>query len=95
MKTEVVFVVSRINEDAILGMPFLVTHNCSIEFHQPVIQVDGRKLKCMDRQGRLLISSVQVIRELVVPRIDDSLDALSRSKFFSTLDLIGAYWQVL
>ena len=68
--------------------------NCSIEFHQPVIQVDGRKLKCMNRQGRLLISSVQVIREFVVPRIDDSLDALSRSKFFSMLDLNSGYWQV-
>ena len=67
VKTENIFVVSRINEDAILGMPFLVAHNCSIEFHQPVIQVDGRKLKCTDRHGRLLISSVQVTRELIVP----------------------------
>ena len=30
-----------------------------------------------------------------LPRIDYSLDALSRSKFFSTLDLASGYWQVL
>ena len=67
VKTEEVFVVSRINEDAILGMPFLVAHNCSMEFQLPIIQVDGQKLKCTDRHGRLLTSSVQVTRELVVP----------------------------
>ena len=47
-KTKEIFVVSRINEDALLGMPFLVAHNCSMEFHQPIVQVDGRKLKCTD-----------------------------------------------
>ena len=29
-----------------------------------------------------------------LPRIDDSLDALNGSKWFSTLDLICGYWQV-
>jgi len=29
-----------------------------------------------------------------LPRIDESLDALAGSKFFSTLDLLSAYWQV-
>jgi len=29
-----------------------------------------------------------------LPRIDESLDALASSKFFSTLDLLSGYWQV-
>ena len=67
VKTGGVFVVSHINEDAILGMPFLVTHNCAMEFNQPIVQINGKRLKCTDRHGRLLVSSVQVIHELVVP----------------------------
>ena len=59
--------VSRINEDAILGMPFLVAHNCAMKFNQPIVQMDGSKLKCTDWHCRLLVSSVQIIHELVVP----------------------------
>ena len=29
-----------------------------------------------------------------IPRIDSTLDALSRSKWFSTIDLKSGYWQV-
>ena len=29
-----------------------------------------------------------------LPRIDESLDALAGSKYFSTLDLTSGYWQV-
>ena len=57
---------SCIKEDVILGMFFLMVYNCFMEFQQFIIQVDGYKLKCTDRYGRLLISSVQIIKELVV-----------------------------
>ena len=67
VKAEEVFVVSRINEDAILGLPFLVAHNCAMEFNQPIVQVDGRKLKCTDQHGRLLVSSVPITHGLVIP----------------------------
>ena len=30
-----------------------------------------------------------------LPRIDDSLDALAGSMYFSTVDLVSGYWQVL
>ena len=29
-----------------------------------------------------------------LPRIDESLEALAGSKYFSTLDLMSGYWQV-
>ena len=38
------FAVSHISEDAILGMPFLVAHQCAIELQQPVVSVDSWSL---------------------------------------------------
>lgn len=66
VQIEEVFVVSQINEDAILGMPFLATHSCKMEFDEPTIVVKGRKLQCTDRYGRLLVAQVQVWREVTV-----------------------------
>ena len=89
VKTEATFVVSRINEDAILGMPFLVAHNCSMEFNQPMIQVDGKRLKCTDRHGRLLVSSVQVTRDLVVPpRTEMAVQCRVTTKNFCPIGII-------
>ena len=67
VKPEEVFGVSRINEDAILEMPFLVAHYCAMEFNQLIVQIDGKKLKCTDRHCWLLVGSVPVTHELVVP----------------------------
>ena len=36
MRTEATFVVSHISEDAILGMPFLTTHHCALDFERPL-----------------------------------------------------------
>ena len=89
VKTEDVFVVSQISEDAILGMPFLVAHNCSMDFNQPVVQVDGRKLTCTDRHGRLLLSNLQVTREVVVPpRTEMNIQCRVAAKNFSPVGLI-------
>jgi len=46
--------------------------------------VDYRKLNCVTIQDAYPL-----------PRIDKSLDALADSKYFSTLDLLSSYWQVL
>ena len=35
-------VVSRISEDAILGMPFLARHSCTIDFNSTKVIVDSR-----------------------------------------------------
>ena len=60
--------VSQISEKAILGMPFLVAQcNGAMNFEQPVVNVRGRPLTCTDRQGRLLLSKVQIVRDVVVP----------------------------
>ena len=67
VKTEVIFIVSQINEDAILGMPFLVERRCAMDFHRPILRLDGHEVKCTDRQGRLLANNIQAIRGEVLP----------------------------
>ena len=67
VKTEEVFIISQINEDAILGMPFLVDRHCSMDFRKPIIQLDGHELKCTDRQGRLLSNHIQTVKGGTLP----------------------------
>ena len=49
VKLEKIFVVSQINEDVILGMPYLASHDCRMDFTQPIELVT-------DRFGRLMTS---------------------------------------
>ena len=52
---------------------------------------DGSLRFCIDLRR---LNSVTVRDAYALPRIDDTFDALSGAKWFSTLDLKGAYWQV-
>ena len=61
------FIVSKLGDDAILGMPFLVTNECSMEFGRPILKLKDRSLACIDRQGNALVSSVQVVRPVTIP----------------------------
>ena len=65
VKLEEIFVVSQINEDAILGMLFLARHDCKMA--RPIITIGEHELVCTDRFGRLMASRVQTIRKTTIP----------------------------
>lgn len=46
-----VFIISQLKKDAILGIPFWKRLKCQIDFSQPVVVMDERKLTCVDNFG--------------------------------------------
>ena len=56
-----------------------------------VVKKDGTTCFCVDYQRLNAIINLDV---LPLPQVDDSLDLLAKSKYFSTSDLVTSYWRV-
>jgi len=61
-----IFVISPLEEDAILGMPFLKRHGCRTDFSKSAVLMAGRELTCVDKSGRPLERSVQAVRKCTI-----------------------------
>ena len=67
LRLEEIFVVGRVSEDVILGLPFLAKHQCTITFDFPVLSIAGKQVPCTDCHGRQLTSGVQAVRTVLIP----------------------------
>jgi len=61
------FILSQLEEDAILGTPFLKRHQCHMDFHKSAVLMAGKELSCVEKFGRPLVGGVQVVRNCTVP----------------------------
>ena len=71
----------------------VIQHSSSL-WASPVILVekrDGSYHFCVDYR---CLNAVTKIDVFPLPRVDDTLDMLSQTWYFSTLDLTAGYWQV-
>jgi hypothetical protein len=93
---EETFVVSQISEDAILGMPFLTTQQCRMDFSKPVLTMNGRELMCTDRLGRMMTSRVQSVKKItVLPGTESAIPCRVTSHNFPPLGMVEGLAEAL
>ena len=64
---ELEFVIAEIEPDVILGMPFLQSYNCKLEFAKTTLVMNGKHLRCTNRNGVDFVSKIQVINNITIP----------------------------
>ena len=70
-----------------------ITQPSSSQWASPVILIqkqDGSQRFCVDYKKQ---NSITKKDAYPIPRIDETLDTLAGSCWFSTLDLVSGYWQ--
>jgi len=60
-------VISPVEEDTILGMPFLKRHGCRIDFSRSALLMAGKELTSVNKLGRPLAGSVQAVHKCTIP----------------------------
>ena len=67
MRFEEEFLVSRIADDAILGMVFLQSQECTLSCDKGILTMGTETVLCTDQRGNLLSNKVQVLAPTVIP----------------------------
>ena len=67
MRFEGEFLVSRIADDAILGMVFLKNQECTLSCDKGILTMGTEIVLCTDQRGNFLANKVQVLSSIVIP----------------------------
>ena len=67
---EKIFIVGKVSEDIILGMPFLAKHQCAMTFDFPIFSVAGKQISCTDQHKWPWTSEVQTLRTTMIPLLN-------------------------